>query len=619
MKRTTLLARVLLANVAIGAIGSIVLAALFLVVARSACEEQLRLRAREGAEFVAGQCGYPLLVADRSALRSIAEGALGGEDVLYVRIDDDAGGQPLEARRNAGVRIPPQLGGAGFERFVNAGVATALEVARAVPAPKPETILGWEEGGFAPRKLGTVRIGFSMARQDALFRRIAMLGGAITLLLMAAILPLQFLDMRRALRPLRQLADFTRRVGAGDLSERASVSYPDEVGDLTEAFNQMIDRLKTTTVSRNHVDNIIQCMGESLMVVGNDGKIQTVNNAALEMLGYSEEELRGSPAGLVGPHAGGEIAGAMSAYRTKSGREIPVLFSSSELHTALGNRQGMVWVAQDMTESKRVQEQLLAAKEAAEQASQAKSAFLAAMSHELRTPLNAILGFSQLLQEELSDRPESGPWTADIAEIEKAGEHLLGLINRVLDFSQIEAGVMRLEARNFNIAEVAEEVARSARSLAVKNRNRLDVDCEPAMVFSDPMRVRQCLFNLLGNACKFTHDGQVTVRGRLEESGGVASYSIAVTDTGIGISPEHVGKLFVDFSQVDDSSTRKYGGAGLGLAISRRLCRLMGGDVTVESEHGRGSTFTMRIPTRAEWSDAPSEGQGEPAEIVTAG
>jgi signal transduction histidine kinase len=295
------------------------------------------------------------------------------------------------------------------------------------------------------------------------------------------------------------------------------------------------------------------------------------------------------------------------------------LFNCSELRTAPGPRQGTVWAAQDMTENMRVQEELLAAKEAAERASEAKSAFLAAMSHELRTPLNAILGFSQLIEAEISESPTPVPWASYVEHIEKAGDHLLALINQVLDLSRIDACAMPLDLEVFEIAGAAADVVDSARPLAAGNGNVIGVECEPARIRGDRLRVRQCLFNLVGNACKFTEQGTVSVRGRLEESRGAAWYVIAVTDTGIGIQPADLGKLFVDFSQVDDSSTRKHGGTGLGLAISRRLCRLMGGDITVESAPGRGSTFTMRIPADAVRREPADAERGEAAEVEMAG
>ena len=594
MRRRSLLTRAMLANIAMGTVASVSLATMFVVLARSAFHQQALIRAQELTQFVASQCEYPLLVGDRSAVDLVARNALKGEDVLYVQIVDAHGGATVELRRDGEVRIPPGSVTTPAERVVSAGASGALEIARAVEAPKTGGMFEWQEDRSARSEMGAVRMGYSMRKQEVLFRRVTGYAAALTLLLLAIAAPLQFWDMRRLLSPLQELAAFTRKIGSGDLSERARVVRPDEVGELTEAFNGMIDHLRTTTVSRNYVDDILQSMGESLIVVGMEGKIQTVNRATLDLLGYSAGELCGKPAAVVstGEGAGGESV--MSVYRAKSGSEIPVLFSSSALRT-LGESQGEIWLAQDVTEKKRAQEELIVAKEAAEQASRAKSAFLAAMSHELRTPLNAVLGFSQLIQQELADRGIQD-WDGDLEKVQLAGNHLLVLIQDILDLSKIDAGRMSLQMEDFDPSTVVEEVAGTAEPLAAKNGNRIHLDVKRAIAHGDRVRFQQCLFNLVGNACKFTHGGDVRIEAGPETDDRTNWYSVRVIDTGIGILPEEMGKLFVDFSQLDASTTRKYGGTGLGLAISRRLSRMMGGEIEVESEPGRGSTFTLRIP-----------------------
>jgi PAS domain S-box-containing protein len=368
----------------------------------------------------------------------------------------------------------------------------------------------------------------------------------------------------------------------------------------------MLDQLSSTTVSRDYVDNILRCMAESLLVTGTDGNIQTFNQATLEMLGYTEEELRGQPAALLCRHPRNSNRKSVeSTYCARDGREIPVLFSSSVLRTAGGESQGMVWLAQDITESKRAQEELVLAKEAAEEASKAKSEFLAAMSHELRTPLNAILGFSQLMDLEMAEQGVND-WLEDLKKIERAGKHLLGLINAILDLSKIDAGKMELSLADFDIGAVIQDVAAICEPLAARNGNEVSVLCQPGILYGDNMRVQQCLLNLLGNACKFTHRGRIVLESRLEEGPDRRWYRLSVSDSGIGIAPDQMHRLFGEFNQMDASTTRKYGGTGLGLAISRKLCRMMGGDITVESHPGQGSTFTMHIPADA--GPAPQAG-----------
>jgi signal transduction histidine kinase len=298
-------------------------------------------------------------------------------------------------------------------------------------------------------------------------------------------------QLRVLLRPLQSLTEFTRDLAAGDLSRRAEVVRPDEVGRLTMAFNAMVERLGATLVS----------------------------------------------------------------------------------------------------------------KEKAEAADAAKSRFLATMSHELRTPLNAVIGYSQLIQETCGDRGIEG-LSEDLTRIERAGGLLLHLVNQVLDYSKAEAGKIELHLETFQVRPVIHDVIATVRPQATRNRNRLTVVAPSSQfeIHADLLRFQQSLLNLVSNACKFTEDGEVTVEvsherptdpDQKDEPGWLV---VSVRDTGIGIGREQQGKLFQAFTQADPSTTRKYGGTGLGLAISRRMCRLMGGDISVESEPGKGSTFVMRIP-----------------------
>jgi signal transduction histidine kinase len=235
-----------------------------------------------------------------------------------------------------------------------------------------------------------------------------------------------------------------------------------------------------------------------------------------------------------------------------------------------------------------------------EAASQHKSEFLANMSHELRTPLNAIIGYSEMLQEEAADLGEPA-FVPDLRKINAAGKHLLALINDILDLSKIEAGKMDLYLETFDVGELIRDVQAIVAPLVEKNANALVVraDGDLGTMDADLMKVRQTLFNLLSNAAKFTERGTITLEARRETVDGRDWLECVVSDTGIGMTPEQLGRLFQAFSQADASTRHKYGGTGLGLAISRRFCQLMGGDVTVESEYGKGSTFAMRLPARA--------------------
>jgi signal transduction histidine kinase/CheY-like chemotaxis protein/HAMP domain-containing protein len=255
-----------------------------------------------------------------------------------------------------------------------------------------------------------------------------------------------------------------------------------------------------------------------------------------------------------------------------------------------------------------------------EEASKHKSQFLANVSHELRTPLNAIIGVTEMLREDASDLNREDE-IEPLDRVLHAGRHLLGLINDILDLSKIEAGKMEVHIEEFGIAPLIDDGVKTIETLAAKNNNRLMVECAPGIgvMQADQTRVRQALLNLLSNANKFTERGTVTVRAERRQEADRDWITMAVSDTGIGMTPEQVGKLFREFSQADSSTTRKYGGTGLGLAISRRFCQLMEGDITVESELGRGSTFTIRLPASVAGEASAVVHQASPAPSVKTG
>jgi signal transduction histidine kinase/CheY-like chemotaxis protein len=273
-------------------------------------------------------------------------------------------------------------------------------------------------------------------------------------------------------------------------------------------------------------------------------------------------------------------------------------------------------------ENARLFQELEAQSRQLEAASRHKSEFLANMSHELRTPLNAIIGYSEMLQEEAEDTGNQSV-LADVGKIRAAGRHLLELINAVLDLSKIEAGRMELYLEEFSVPALVRDTEAVIAPLAARNDNRLAVSCPPEVgsMRADLTKVRQTVFNLLSNACKFTERGTVSLQVSREVEGEAEWIVFAVRDTGIGMTPEQVGRLFQEFTQADASTSRRYGGTGLGLALSRRLCRMMGGDITVESAPGAGSTFTARLPARVGEPEAapaaPAAAEPGPAPMAT--
>jgi signal transduction histidine kinase/CheY-like chemotaxis protein len=253
----------------------------------------------------------------------------------------------------------------------------------------------------------------------------------------------------------------------------------------------------------------------------------------------------------------------------------------------------------DLTE---INTQLRRSQQEALAATEAKSHFLANMSHELRTPLNAIIGYSEMLEEEAADSGQED-LIPDLKKIKGAGKHLLALINDILDLSKIEAGKMDLYLETFDLKTLLEDVVATTRLLVQKKDNILEVRLSPDLgtMRADLTKVRQALFNLLSNASKFTEHGTIRLKAGREIGPDKAEWIVMqVQDTGIGMTPEQLGRMFQAFSQADASTVRKYGGTGLGLAITRRFCLMMGGDVTVASEIGKGSTFTIRLPSQVQ-------------------
>ena len=267
---------------------------------------------------------------------------------------------------------------------------------------------------------------------------------------------------------------------------------------------------------------------------------------------------------------------------------------------------GFIAIYTDITERKKSEQQLREAKESAESASKVKSAFLANMSHELRTPLNAIIGYSELLAEDALDRGDE-PAVADLHKIQAAGKHLLGLINDILDLSKIEAGRMDVYLERVSLPRLVEEVKTIVDPLVKKNENRLVIDCpdDVGLLNTDFTKLKQCLINLISNAAKFTNQGDVTLRVSRQESIDHPAVKFEVVDSGIGMTEEQIGRLFKAFTQADSSTTRNFGGTGLGLTITKHFCAMMGGSIDVTSKPGQGSTFAIILPDRVSEGERP--------------
>ncbi len=295
-----------------------------------------------------------------------------------------------------------------------------------------------------------------------------------------------------------------------------------------------------------------------------------------------------------------DVAGA--AMRAPDGTMIGAVVTCTDIDARKRAQAARVVIATQLEERTREAE---AARETAEAANRAKSAFLANMSHELRTPLSAVIGYTELLEEDAEESGETAV-LGDLGKIKSNAKHLLSLINDVLDLSKVEANKMEIAAENIDVAAFARDALETVDALARTKSNTLELVLADDLgtMRSDAVKLRQCLFNLLSNASKFTENGSIVLAVSREARAGADWLMFAVTDTGIGMTPEQLGRLFERFSQADETTTRRFGGTGLGLALSRAFSRLLGGDIDVTSEHGKGTCFTLRVPTIPPSEDA---------------
>jgi len=378
--------------------------------------------------------------------------------------------------------------------------------------------------------------------------------------------------------------------------------------DVTERrrSQQLLDQIET------YAQDVVDTVREPLLILDSSLRVHSANRAFYQTFHVSSSETENR---LIYELGNGQwdipdlrtlledIVPMSSVFNDfELEHDFPVIGRRVMLLNARKLRQGshaelLVLAMEDVTERRRAEAEVAKAKEAAETANRTKSLFVANMSHELRTPLNAILGFSEMLQEEAVEN-DLQEFNADLQKISTAGKHLLGLINDILDLSKIEAGKMELHLEVFDISTLATEVASTIQGQVEKNGNTLTINCptDIGLMRADLSKVRQGLLNLVSNAAKFTHGGVIRIDIERKIMDGSEWIAFGVKDTGIGLSSEQITRLFQAFTQADTSTTRKFGGTGLGLALTRLFCQMMKGDVTVHSVLGEGSLFTITLP-----------------------
>jgi PAS domain S-box-containing protein len=442
---------------------------------------------------------------------------------------------------------------------------------------------------------------------------------------MALLGPLGGLLIARVIvRSAKDLSTTIKKFGDGDFSSRVPIQSNDELGTLAAGFNAMADHLQDTVRSLHtavaaqaageaRLRAIMETVGDGILTITRAGTIDSFNHGAVEILGYRAEEVIGKdvwmllvppngispdlslPAFLDAKLAAAPTVQTEIECKHKDGHRVPVELTVGKVR--IGD-VGMFTVSfHDLTARKRAEDEIRRARDAAEQANRAKSQFLATMSHELRTPMSAIIGYTEILQEEVQESGHES-MRADLDKILAQSNHLLTLINDLLDTAKLDAGKINLHLEAFELAKAISDAANIVQPLMTKNANRLEINAGAGLgtMHADLTRLRQCVFNLLSNAAKFTDHGVITLTVTRDSAADGDWLNFEVRDTGIGMTEEQMQRLFRPFAQADDSTSRKYGGAGLGLMITRKLCQMMGGDITLASTPGKGSTFTMRLP-----------------------
>ncbi len=448
------------------------------------------------------------------------------------------------------------------------------------------------------------------------------------------------LVLRSILGPLGHLVAAIEAARRGDMTARLPPQSRDEIGAMTralillrEAHGERNRLAEEAERQRRRVVDAIESLQEGCALYDADDRMVLCNQTFIQYVGDAERTVPGASfVTLVNTmvergtiNLEGMTAEAWASERIarrmrmrQSGVKTRALYRFGEAWVQVDEQPthegGTIVIYTDISELKRRESDLDRARADAERASQVKSEFLANMSHELRTPLNAIIGYSQMLAEDATDDGNTAV-VADLKKIERAGNHLLALINDILDLSKIEAGKMEVFVEPFDLGSLVDEVKLMVEPLAARNGNRLVVACPPDIgaIQSDMTKVKQALLNLLSNACKFTRDGEVG----LEVSRDGPRVMLRVRDNGIGMTQEQLGRLFQAFTQADSSTTRKYGGTGLGLVITRSFVRILGGDVSVESEPGMGSVFSISLPVAPEAEKTGASAEVGPDDLTT--
>lgn len=451
----------------------------------------------------------------------------------------------------------------------------------------------------------------------AVLDRIAIASGAAAILIFILFFFFTFAATAKVVEPIQLLTESLEKLGTTNLTRKINYQSNDEIGLLVNQYNNLADRLETTTVSKEFLDSVIQSIKAFLFIVrvthdhppgseqfriiqANESALNVLEVSAAELLNKDLKNLLRTSENLVDFRWLLRNRNSIEAQLFgPNGINIPVLMNWAALPHIAGKEPTFVFVCTDITDRKSAEKALIKAREDAVKASQAKSEFLARMSHEIRTPLNSIIGITDVLAEsELNVDQEKL-----VRVCANAGENLLSLVNDILDISKIEAREVKLERIPFDVAATTRNICdilkqkASEKNLEFQLAVQISKEASPRII-GDPTRIRQILFNLIGNAIKFTQHGKISVLLDFDdEEKRFLRFSIVDSGTGIPEDKQHL--LFQNFVQADSSITRRYGGSGLGLTISKNLVELMGGRIWFESHTGQGSSFYFTVPYQA--------------------
>lgn len=610
-------------------------------------EDEILKRGLSVARYIAEASEIPLITENKTSLEMLVDD--------YRKLDKDIEYIYIVAPDNSlaahtfGQTVPHELISESLKTIRSQGrkVVLTTEGGRIYDISTPI------QGGA----LGSVHIGLYESLIDRNVEGVLMRMLPFVLVILVLGITAAILFAAAITRPIALLTNAVKRLSLGELNDPITITSHDEIGHLARAFNSMTDKLRTTTVSREYMEKLIDSMNDVLIVISPAGVVQSVNRAYCELFGYRSESVVGrsltdfdeqdAPLCMFSAfsHAleHGPIHGIESNCRTAHGDIVPMLYSLAVMKDENGQPQAVICAAQNISNLKKIQdalhqkqaeledvnrnlegivasrtaelaigneglraevaerqkktEELRAARDLAESANRAKSEFLANMSHEMRTPLNSIIGGTEYL--------DSAPLSEDqlrcLTMIRHAGDSLLVLINDLIDLSRIEAGQLEIISRPLDLIHTLERVIQMVEQPAGQKNLTITLNNAPGLprfVKGDQIRLQQILVNLIANAVKFTEAaGSITVTTSAAPSEtDQIPVTFVIRDTGIGIDPNKLELIFDSFSQADTSITRRFGGSGLGLAISRKLVEAMGGTIQVESVPGEGSTFSFTIP-----------------------